>query len=380
MDLTDPPLVAFVIPAPKCRPAEQPILTGVDTRCLSFHARYRCQHSGECCRAPWDIEVEPRLAEALASGRVVPLRPTSPGLPFTASTALLPRTGSGECGFHNHDRCALQQAGTEALLPSACRHFPRVYLRDGRGSLVTLSHFCPTAAALLFDDSPVTVLDASPPLALDEPIEGLDAQDALPPLVRPGMLADLEGYAAWEAAAITTLVGAPQAESALTKIEAATEILRQWTPSSGPLAAAVTRAYHPPAPVSRPAPLSKGFEIVRELTGPHPLMQVPAGFDQAWAQLLGGRGGVLRGPVARYLAATAFGNWIAYRGQGLRSIAAWLRAGHDVLRVQLVNHLQAVSGSIGPAALIEPFRMADYIMVHTVDSLAFGRAAVSFER
>jgi hypothetical protein len=266
------------------------------------------------------------------------------------------------------------------MLPSACRHFPRVYLRDGRGCLVTLSHFCPTAAALLFDDSPVTVRDAAVPLALDEPIEGLDARDALPPLVRPGMLADLDGYAAWEAAAIATLVATPQAESALTKIEVATEIVRQWTPSSGPLAEVVTEAYYGPPPAPGPAPLSDGFHIVRELTGPHPLMEVAAGFDQAWVQLLGERADVLEGPVARFLAASAFGNWIAYRGQGLRSIAAWLRAGHDVLRVQLVNHLQGVRGPIGAAALIEPFRMADYIMVHTVDSLAFGRAAVSLER
>ena len=68
------------------------------------------------------------------------------------------------------------------MLPSACRHFPRVYLRDARGDLLTLSHFCPTAASLLFEPGPVGVIDAPRPLALDEPIEGLDAREVLPPL------------------------------------------------------------------------------------------------------------------------------------------------------------------------------------------------------
>jgi hypothetical protein len=30
--------------------------------------------------------------------------------------------------------------------------------------------------------------------------------------------------------------------------------------------------------------------------------------------------------------------------------------------------------------LLESIRMADYLMVHTVDSLSFGRAAASLER
>jgi hypothetical protein len=296
------------------------------------------------------------------------------------SAIALSRTEAGECGFHNHERCSLQEAGTEAILPSACRHFPRVFLRDGRGCLLTLTHFCPTAAALLLDDAPVQIVEASPPLALDEPIEGLDARDALPPLVRPGMLSDADGYAAWEAAVIAALLDAPHPESALAKVESATEIVRQWSPSRGLLAGAVAGAFRISCPAAGPAPLSQGFDIVKQLTGPHPLLDVPAAFDEAWTQLRHDAGDVLRRPVARYLAASTFGNWIAYRGQGLRSIAVWLRACHDVLRVQLVNHLHGRSGPIRPAALIEPIRMADYIMVHTVDSLAFGRAAASLER
>jgi hypothetical protein len=178
----------------------------VRARCLSFHASYRCRHAGECCRAGWDIEIEPRVAEAVASGRIVPLIGTAaPFAPLPDGGALGPaRTSSGDCTFHHHDRCALHACGSEAMLPSACRHFPRVFLRDARGMLLTLSHFCPTAASLLFDDGPAQVVDAPPGLMLSEPIEGLDARDALPPLVRPDLLSDVAGYDAWEAAVVGT--------------------------------------------------------------------------------------------------------------------------------------------------------------------------------
>lgn len=245
---------------------------------------------------------------------------------------------------------------------------------------MTLSHFCPTAASLLLDGSEVSIVDARPPLALEEPVEGLDARGALPPLVRPGMLADTAGYAAWEEAVVQTFLKPADAETALVSIDHATERVRGWTPADAPLSGLVAEAFAAPlAPAGR-APLSPAFAIVRELTGPHPLMEVPAGFGRGWDRIQRDAGDVLRGPVARYLAACAFGNWIAYRGQGLRTVAAWLRGCHDVLRVQLVRHLHDRRGGIDAAALVYPIRMADYIMVHTVDSLAFGRTAIALER
>ena len=266
------------------------------------------------------------------------------------------------------------------MLPSACRHFPRVFLRDARGILVTLSHFCPTAASLLFESGPAHVIEAPATLLLSEPIEGLDAREDLPPLVRPGLLADVDGYGAWEERVVRTLIEAPTAEAALARIEAATERVRRWTPAAGSLARIVEDAFAL-ADESRTATpaLSPAFDVVRELTGPHPLMNVPPTFANDWRRIQATAGGALRQPVGRYLAASAFGNWIAYRGQGLRSVVAWLRACHDVLRVQLVRHLRGAA-PVGSADFLEPIRMADYIMVHTVDSLAFGRATVSFER
>jgi hypothetical protein len=354
----------------------------VQTRCLSFHAAYRCRHTGECCRAGWDVEVEPHIVEAVRSGRVLPVLSTSePFEPLTEGDALAPaRTRTGDCGFHHHDRCSLHEAGSESMLPSACRHFPRVFLRDARGTLLTLSHFCPTAASLLFEPGAVHVVEASAPLALEEPIEGLDAREALPPLVRPGLLADIEGYAAWEEAAVRSCIESFCAETALATIEAATERIRAWRPNHGPLAQAVREAFRGAHPRSPLPELSAPFSIVRELTGPHPLMEVPPTFVEDWERLRHTASGVMRHAVGRYLAASAFANWIAYRGQGLRSVVAWLRACHDVLRVQIVRHLRETERPIVAADILEPIRMADYIMIHTVDSMAFGRAATAIER
>ena len=350
------------------------------TRCLSFHAGYRCRHVGECCRAGWDIEVEPHIVQAVETRRILPVLSTAVAFqPLPEAGTVAPaRTQTGDCGFHQADRCSLQQAGSETMLPSACRHFPRVYLRDARGVLLTLSHFCPTAAALLLDQHPVTIVEAAAPLALEEPIEGLDAREALPPLVRPGMLADIPGYAAWEEAVVRTFVETPDAHAALSILERATEDVRQWSPSHGLLADRVREAFATVSPDAAALHLSESFAVVRDLTGPHPLIEVPAEFEREWADLRDRALNLMSGPMARYLAASTFGNWIAYRGQGLRSIVAWLHACHDVVRVQLVRHLSQAD-AIAPADLIEPFRLADYIMVHTVDSLAFGRATGATE-
>lgn len=352
------------------------------TRCLSFHAAYRCRHAGECCRAGWDVDVEPHIVEAVGAGRVAAGRSTP--VAFVAAAeggAMVPaRTPSGDCGFHRDSRCSLQAAGGERMLPSACRHFPRVYLRDARGDLLTLSHFCPTAAALLLDDAPVRIVEARPPLALDEPVEGLDAREALPPLVRPGMLADTAGYQTWEEAVVGAFLDAPDAGAAFAAIERATEAVRGWAPAHGPLREAVAAAFGSPRPAV-PAPrLSPAFEVVRQLTGPHPLMEVPADADARWALIDRGTDASAHRVIGRYLAASAFGNWIAYRGQGLRTIVAWLRACHDVLRVQAARALPPAGRTLDRDALLESIRMTDYIMVHTVDSLAFGRAAAALER
>ena len=108
----------------------------------------------------------------------------------------------------NGRMCAVHRELGEPMLPSACRQFPRVTLTDPRGRWITLSHFCPTAAALLFSPAPVLIVAAPASIALDGAAEGLDATAALPPLLRPGMLMDFDGYGAWERGAIEHAVHA----------------------------------------------------------------------------------------------------------------------------------------------------------------------------
>lgn len=142
---------------------------------LNFHLPYHCRHSGACCKAGWTIPIEPERA------------------PFLGPGDTLPQDAGGACVFHD-GRCTVY-----AHRPMSCVHFPYVCLIDARGVHVTLSHFCPTAAALLFDHrGPIEIVEGSPPIAgLDMP-EGLDARESLPPLRAPNVLMSFEEFSEWE--------------------------------------------------------------------------------------------------------------------------------------------------------------------------------------
>jgi len=110
--------------------------------------------------------------------------------------------------------------------------FPRIVLHDARGTSLSLSHFCPTAAALLFDaPGPDAVVDAPQSLVGDEPLEGLDAAGTWSPLLRPGMLMDIGAYDAWERHAIDLLTSSNDPPwHAVARLERATAVIAQWTP------------------------------------------------------------------------------------------------------------------------------------------------------
>lgn len=218
--------------------------------CLSIHAQYRCRHSGACCTAGWPIPIEAeRVASLRAAGVGAPTgahatfvpAPDNPGLFRVAASA------AGACVFFDKDHgrlCTIHRDAGESLMPSACRNFPRVALRDGRGMFVTLSHYCPTAARLLLSSADISIVEAPATLTLSGDVEGLDATSVLPPLLRPGMLADLEGYGAWEREAIGILNHRVRAAAdALAVIRSATRDVVSWSPGTGSLAARVERAF-----------------------------------------------------------------------------------------------------------------------------------------
>jgi hypothetical protein len=185
--------------------------------CLSLHARYRCRHAGACCQAPWTI-------------------------PFEDGT-VASRSADGACTFFDgvSHLCTIHRAQGAAALPVTCRMFPRIVLHDARGTFVSLSHFCPTAARLLFEDhEDVTIVEAPGTLVDVGELDGLDARGEWPPLLRSGVLMDLDSYGAWERRAISRLThGSSRPEDGLAAVDAATARLAAWTPGSGALLDAV---------------------------------------------------------------------------------------------------------------------------------------------
>lgn len=312
------------------------------TRCLSVHAGYVCRHAAACCAEAWTVAAEPAVVELVRRGAVSPVREGPPFVatpePELAGSELVLAHSGGWCVFFDGEPgrlCAIHRQAGEEALPSACRHFPRLYLHDGRGSSVSLSHFCPTAASLLFEELPLRIVDAAPPLALAGDIEGFEARDALPPLLRPDMLMDLEAYDAWERRGIDAFARDDLTPNqALDLIAGATETARRWTPASGvSLSAFIDEAF---ASTSPPGAIDAGE------------------FDRA---------------TKNYLAARLFANRIAYQGRGLRTIVEWLRICLSTLRAEAATR----------EPFIEAIRATDLTLIHRTDSLALARSLERIE-
>lgn len=281
-------------------------------KCLSFHAPYRCRHAGACCRAGWAIPFD-----AHEQARVHTLRIGDGS--FTAD-GMAARRGDGTCTFLETDSrlCAIHHAGGQNALPLSCRMFPRVVLHDERGTFISLSHFCPTAAALLFEDgdsrTPAGIVDAPPALTDVGPLDGLDARNVWPPLLRTGILMDLDSYGAWERLGVELLTRegiAPRVS--LDALDSTTTRITAWSPAD-------------------PAPLPHAVRDAFGLLSPPPTAAL-AVHDRA---------------LKRWLAARLFGNWIAYQGNGLQAIVRHLRGCLDTFTAELArdgNPLEAIRRS-----------------------------------
>ena len=359
------------------------------TRCLTLHAEYACRHTGACCQT-WSVAADSRVMHLVASGHLLPAASDSPlfiraKTPDSESGWTIARETTGDCVFFNRDGrrlCAIHEAAGVEALPTACRHFPRVVLRDARGVLISLSHFCPTAAALLFAPTPLAIVDADDRLRLQEPIEGLDGRDALPPLVRPGLLCDLEGYDAWERACIATFARSDLGwRASLDHIAAATERVRRWEPGRCSLRSQVEGAFADarPEPCADPHAHSRALETVRAFTGPVAAGELPRSdaFDLQSESLTENDESLDRA-MRNYLAARVFGNWISYQGRGLRSIVEWLRTCAAAVRHHAMTRPNAGAGTTRRDRL-ESFRAADLLLLHTIDSQAFARRAMALE-
>ena len=373
------------------RLSHQPaMMRPVSAFCLDLHARYQCQHSGACCES-WSVPAEPAVVEIVRARGIRrreidgPLFLRSAGIQGHESWSVA-RDPHGACVFFDRQAgslCIIHRDVGEYALPSACRHFPRQVLHDARGTLLSLSHFCPTAAALLLADGALSIVEAGPPLRLEGEMEGLDARETWPPLLRPGLLCDVEGYATWERAGLANFARSNCGHATcLDDLAAATEVVLEWKPGTRALsdwvltAFATTRAEVPTA-----CDYDRAIERVARLTAGavgNELLLMPD-FESEWK----GRADNTqihwfeRG-MKNYLAARLFGNWIAYQGQGLRSIVEWLRTCAAVVHHFMLQRL--TSGQpFDRSTFIEAIRSADLLLLHVLHSGSFARDVASVE-
>jgi hypothetical protein len=140
--------------------------------------------------------------------------------------------------------CGAPRRGEESL-PATCRYFPRLAVADSRGTFITLSHYCPTAASMLFRDDVELQIVESPPAFPWADYDGLTvgAED-LPPLLSPSMLMDPDGYSAWERHTVRRCGADVAAESVVATLAADAAHLRTWRPRAGPLVDAIRDLPH----------------------------------------------------------------------------------------------------------------------------------------
>jgi Fe-S-cluster containining protein len=310
--------------------------------CLNIHAGYACAHSGACCTAGWPIPVEAPLIEAV-TGRRRPAAVT----PFATSHApdgrpvtILTTTDDGGCVFFEPERgrlCAIHRTLGAGLLPSACRNFPRLTLRDPRGIFVTLSHYCPTAARLLLHDRDLAIVEAPASITLDDTVEGLDATAVLPPLLRADMLITLEGYSTWEREAVAALNDRmlPPRE-AVTAIGTATETAVAWRPPDGDLSKTIEDAFARARQAARGRPVSRMEHAIKS-----------------------------------FLAAHAFASWSAYQHGGPAGTIAAIRSVLMLLEEQLAATGHSAA-NVNEGAFITAVRQTDLLTRHANTDVGSG--------
>lgn len=305
---------------------------------LSTHLDYACRHSGACCTARWPIPVErdraAAIQTAIGAGELVApagwLR-SAPGSP-SGIAGLLGQQSSGACVFHRRPEPPLTGGcAVHRVRPSSCEHFPYVTVTDPRGTYVTLSHFCPSAAELLFRDAPVSVVEGPALFADGRTPEGLDAREALPPVDRASpaatpRLMDWDEVTRWERAFIERLatdrrVPAAPSLDAFAEAQAATGGDWAWAD----------------------APVETLSEWRRSVA--------PRWAD--WAAVIG-----------RYLAAKVHASWAMCLGDGPAAVERAVDLARTVLQVEAVRVCAAQQAPLDRLSLHAAIRQADLLLVH----------------
>ena len=365
---------------------------------LSIHADYRCHQSGVCCTSDWDVPVElplyHSLERALAAGRVRPAAEPHNADPILLkgddlpddAAAMVARTSSGDCVFYHRGSglCVIHRDAGETQLPATCRHFPRLAVRDGRGTSITLTHYCPTAAAMLFREDVALEIVGGPQAFPPAEYEGLViTPEDWPPLLHPRMLMDLAGYAAWERHMVACCArDGISAESVVATLERDARQLRRYTSGTGSLAEAVTALPPTTVPAEAHSTIEASLEVYADLLKavPEDMMPEPdeTGLDLAYANGVAGHWHHFRAPLTRFLATKAFASWTAYQGRGVLTIVRGLDAALALVRVEAARQCRNAGRVLDADLLREGFRQADFLLNHLAagDELAEGWSRV----
>lgn len=348
---------------------------------LSFHADYRCAHSGVCCSSDWDVPVElpiyRSLDEALTRGLIAPAAAadgppliTGDDLPDDAA-AMLARTATGDCVFFHRGSslCVVHRDAGEAALPATCRHFPRLAVRDRRGTFISLTHFCPTAARSLFrDPSPIEIVE-SPPAFPPADYEGLEVEDdAWPPLLHAHMLMDFDAYSAWERHMVERCAAGATVDEVLATLRRDANLLRRFVPAAATLVEAIASLPASRVVALAPASLAADLEVHQQVMGAVPADLKPSpdehDLERAYTEHVAPFWGAWQLPLRRYLAAKAFANWTAYQGRGVLAIVGGLEAAIALVRVEAARQCRDAGRALDEDLLREAIRRADFALNH----------------
>jgi hypothetical protein len=81
----------------------------------------------------------------------------------------------------------------------------------------------------------------------------------------------------------------------------------------------------------------------------------------------------VQGPLARYLAARAFGSWLGLQGVGVRTALRGLDTALAVARVEAARLCAEADAALDAPRMLEAFRAADLLLVHLASPEALAR-------
>lgn len=355
---------------PTSEPPDAPALA------LLAHAGYACRDSGVCCSSNWEIAVEDalhaRLEAALAARTVAPAHGrTAPlvaraGLP-PGYASVLGRAG-GRCVFHGSGAaaCRLHAWGGASAKPVACRQFPWIAVHDPRGTSVSLSHVCPTAAGLLHDPALLVLAPLPGPAAR---FEGLDVRRALPPALTDRRLLDWDALTAWETQALDACARATAPETVAADLRALRAHAARWSPGGEPLARWIA-TWTPGPSQARPWRPDPALDRAVRAAVPEGLAVPPTPFGGGSPAPAWHASGVL---VRRYLAARLVACWPLHFGTGLATVDAYVEALVTVIAGEIARRVTAAA-PLDDAAVLAAIAETDRLVLHLAapDALARG--------